>query len=168
MLRSSGVSSALLHGGTSTVVALGAPPGEPGWRVAVETAPGSGPAPVAVLRDAALSVSAPHGRTLADGSGHVLDPRTGAPAEGPGVAAVIASSARWADAWSTALLVLGALPPGAPLAQGAQGALGARGLAALFGRGAPGARTWRAAGTPPPGSSFQLLHPVHDVPPRPA
>ena len=107
VLRESGVESALLHGGTSTVVALGAPPGLDGWRVALE--PGDD-APCAVLRDEALSVSAQHGRTNARGQGHVMDPRRASPAETTDVVAVVAPSARIADGWSTALLVLGELP----------------------------------------------------------
>jgi len=127
VLREHGVERALLHGGTSTAAAIGAPPGEPGWRVrladaggaggrsgggAGATSGGSGGA-VVVLRDAALSVSAPHGRVVERGGvrlGHVLDPRTGAPAKRSGFAAAVAPSACLADAWSTALLVLGERP----------------------------------------------------------
>src|SRR5690349_14001156 len=35
ILRDAGVASALLHGGTSTVYGLGAPPDEPAWNVAI-------------------------------------------------------------------------------------------------------------------------------------
>ena len=107
-LRACGVKSAFLHGGTSSVIAIGAPPGERGWRVALASTSG---APIAVLRDAALSVSAPRGRTvLSDGEriGHILDPRDGTPVELTSFAAVVGSSARTAEAWSTALLVLAA------------------------------------------------------------
>ena len=104
-LREAGVARALLHGGTSTVLALGAPPDAEGWRVRI----GSGPeAPVVVLRDAALSVSAPRA-----GTDHVLDPRTGAPSAAARYAAVLttgalaADAAARADAWSTALLATG-------------------------------------------------------------
>jgi FAD:protein FMN transferase len=110
VLREAGIESALLHGGTSTVVAVGAPPGEPGWRVALAR---GADAPCATLRDCALSVSAPHGRTTQVGGrelGHVLDPQSGQPAEGTCLAAAITaleSGAALADAWSTALLVRG-------------------------------------------------------------
>ena len=102
-LREAGIEAALLHGGTSTAIALGAPPGTDGWRIAIQ---GEG-APVVVLRDTALSVSAAHGRTRADGAGHVLDPRTGESAPADRVAAVLAPRARLADAWSTALVADG-------------------------------------------------------------
>lgn len=101
LLREHGVTCALLHGGTSSVVALGAPPGEDGWRIAL--GPESG-APTITLRDAALGVSATTERP------HIVDPRTGAPAPPNRRAAVIGPSARLADAWATALVVLGERP----------------------------------------------------------
>jgi len=107
LLRDCGIRCALLHGGTSTVVAIGAPPHGQGWHVALRS---EGDCPVVTLRDAALSVSAPHGRMIdVDGQpfGHVMNPATNAPAHGTYLAAVIAPTARRADAWSTALLVLG-------------------------------------------------------------
>jgi FAD:protein FMN transferase len=109
LLRSHGVTSALLHGGTSSVVAIGAPgaPGGPdGWRVALGPGPG---AATVTLRDEALSVSAasPPGN-----AGHIVDPRTGRGVEEARRAAVVGPSARLADAWSTAATVLGARPPG--------------------------------------------------------
>jgi thiamine biosynthesis lipoprotein len=113
LLHDSGVRMALLHGGTSTVVGVGTPPGSPdGWPVAVQH-PRMPDARIitAYLRDAALSVSAIHGKSFwAQGRrfGHVLDPRTGRPVENPLLAAVTAPSATETDALSTALLVLGA------------------------------------------------------------
>ena len=98
-LRDADIASALLHGGTSSVVAIGAPAGEPGWRIAVADAD-----VVVVLRDAALSVSMPTGRTDESGAGHVIDPRTGASVTSR-LAAVVADDATLADAWSTAVLV---------------------------------------------------------------
>jgi FAD:protein FMN transferase len=38
-LREAGVTSALLHGGTSTVYGLGAPPGAEGWKIAIGPSP---------------------------------------------------------------------------------------------------------------------------------
>lgn len=102
-LRENGIDVALLHGGTSSVVALGAPPERDGWRVTI--GPGAD-APCALLRDQSLSVSSPSGRASAAGEHHLIDPRTGAPTPADvRVAAVIATSARTADAWSTALLI---------------------------------------------------------------
>lgn len=146
ILHEAGVTCALLHGGTSSVLAIGAPPGQDAWMIALRTPSGgmaaalgghaadaapdsmlslsSGhttpPTPVActiALRDNALGVSAHRGRHAEHDSRvtHVLDPRTGRPATAShGLAAVVASSAALADAWSTACLVAGGRPAGAP------------------------------------------------------
>ncbi|MCH2105347.1 MAG: FAD:protein FMN transferase, partial [Planctomycetes bacterium] len=100
-LLEAGVERALLHGGTSSVLAIGAPPGEEGWRVALGKESGAS----CLLRDCALGVSAPDGE--AGGEGHVLVPGTSAAASGVELAAVVCESAAWADAWSTALVVRG-------------------------------------------------------------
>jgi thiamine biosynthesis lipoprotein len=106
VLRECGIERALMHGGTSSVVALGAPPERAGWRVELE---GFEPTRTVELCERSLSVSAPHGRTtLREGRelGHVLDPQTGAALE-PGLrVAALAASGREAEAWSTASVVL--------------------------------------------------------------
>lgn len=116
LLRQIGVTSALLHGGTSTVYAIGRPPGAEAWKVAIENPhaqePGSPPAILAAvpLRDEALSVSAVWGKSFQEGGktfGHVIDPRSGEPANTALLAAVILQSATETDALSTALLTLG-------------------------------------------------------------
>jgi FAD:protein FMN transferase len=116
ILQELGIASALLHGGTSTVHALGRPPGGDRWKVAIDrpdTTGGQGePQPLSVvpLEDQALSVSAVWGKAFAlDGRvyGHVLDPRLGRPVERAALAAVVGVSATETDALSTALLTLG-------------------------------------------------------------
>ncbi len=107
VLRRHGVRSALLHGGTSTIVAIGAPPGADAWKIALGAEPRD---PQVHLRDRALAVSMPEGRRLDVGGvrlGHILDPRTGDPTQAASLAAIICDSAARADAWSTAMLVLG-------------------------------------------------------------
>jgi len=106
-LREAGVTSALLHGGTSTVGAIGnAPSGKP-WRVRIED---NEHAPIVLLSDASLSVSAPKGRLNDRQEGHVIDPRTGNPSVGARLAAAIAVYSGETDALSTGLVVLGARP----------------------------------------------------------
>ena len=111
ILREAGVTSALLHGGTSTVYGIGAPPDADGWKIAIAPAPDqpSRQAEV-VLRDNALSVSAVWGKSFEAGGkkyGHVIDPRTGWPVNNAVQAAVVLASATETDALSTALLVVG-------------------------------------------------------------
>lgn len=133
ILREAGVTSGLIHGGTSTVCAIGHPPDAESWKIAVDVAaelerrgqpwpdgsagvvqagpmPGGPPAFTLLLADEALSISAPSGRQFKAGGkfyGHVIDPRTGHPTEAALLAAVISQSAAESDALSTALLVSG-------------------------------------------------------------
>ncbi len=137
ILREAGIVSGLIHGGTSTVYGIGTPPDAEGWKIALqeprsklpshnatgaeakaelsstEDSNGEGrqvPLAIVGLRDEALSVSAVWGKFFeADGKvlGHVLDPRTGEPANAAVLAAVVLPSATETDALSTALLTLG-------------------------------------------------------------
>ena len=109
ILRDCGVECAFLHGGTSTMACLGSPPGEESWRVAIPTS-GNDETPLAFvpLHDQALSVSAEWGKAFMKNGksyGHVIDPRSGLPAEGATMAAVTHRNATTADALSTALLI---------------------------------------------------------------
>jgi thiamine biosynthesis lipoprotein len=107
-----GVRSALLHGGTSSVLAIGTPPGEPrGWAIGIKH-PWEPTRRLATvrLRGRALATSGAtfqnfeyNGRRL----GHLLDPRTGRPAEGVALAMALAPTASEADALATAFYVLG-------------------------------------------------------------
>jgi thiamine biosynthesis lipoprotein len=116
ILREAGVLSALLHGGTSTVQAIGHPPDADAWNVALphRFAPPGADADVLTmlpLKNEAMSVSAIWGRSFQAGGksfGHVLDPRTGEPVSNAVMAVVILPSATETDALSTALLTLGA------------------------------------------------------------
>lgn len=104
ILREGGVGSAIVHGGTSTIHAVGAPPGRDSWKVAVR-----GLQPVE-LRDSSLSVSAVHGKSFTfEGTefGHVIDPRNGTPVRQTRIAVVTGPGAALCDMLSTALLVLG-------------------------------------------------------------
>lgn len=109
------VTSALVHGGASSVRAIGTPLGQPrGWPVAIkhpwlpERRLGT-----VHLDGCGLGTSAAtfqhfeyNGRKL----GHLLDPRTGWPAEGMDQVSVVAPTAAEADALSTAFFVLGVEP----------------------------------------------------------
>jgi thiamine biosynthesis lipoprotein len=114
-LVGSGVPSVLVHGGQSSVRAIGTQgsslPGRGGWTVGLRhpLRPGRRLATI-TLREQALGTSGSgtqffieRGKRL----GHILDPRTGQPAEGVVSATVITGSAAEADALATALYVLG-------------------------------------------------------------
>lgn len=118
ILREAGVTSALLHGGTSTVIAIGTPPEADAWQIALPTPPLESetrdPKSTTLnsvrLRDESLSVSAGWGKSFTDGDrvlGHVIDPRSGEPVAGVRCAALVAPTATDSDALSTALLVAG-------------------------------------------------------------
>lgn len=100
----------------------GSKPGDGPWRVAVEKPDRKGRdiAGVVELADGALATSGNY-RHWVDLNGqsfsHTMDPRTGRPLQN-GIAAVTvrAQSCMLADAWATALLVLGE-PAGRPLAR---------------------------------------------------
>ncbi len=110
-LRALGVSTAFIHGGSSSATGLGAPPGEPGWKVAVAGTSGSGDNIADVyLNDCSLSVSTRLGRVATheqEQVSHVIDPRTGRPISSADIAAAVCESAAFCDAATTALLVLG-------------------------------------------------------------
>jgi len=100
------------------MAAIGAPPGEPGWRVDIADPdrPGGGRTVAATrLRDAALATAANTESLVRYGSlvaGHVMDPKTGWPARALRQAAVVTRTAVAADALSTAMLVTGRTPGG--------------------------------------------------------
>jgi thiamine biosynthesis lipoprotein len=108
VLRHAGVTSAFLHGGTSSGIAIGRPPDDRGWRVAFG---GEAPGVIACLADRAFSVSNTHGRVNAAGRGHIIVDRDRGRARSRGAeptwVAVTGPSARLADAWTTALLAMG-------------------------------------------------------------
>jgi thiamine biosynthesis lipoprotein len=107
-LRASGLQHALLSAGRSSLLALGGR--DRGWSIDVVSPRLDRPMARVWLRDSALGTSgAGEQFVVVDGRryGHVLDPRTGWPADGILSATVVCSSAADADALSTAFLVAG-------------------------------------------------------------
>jgi thiamine biosynthesis lipoprotein len=119
LLREAGVTSAFLHGGTSTAYALGHPRDAEAWTLAIENpranrdASSQGQPQLLAkvpLCDEGLSMSAVWGRCFqAEGRtfGHVIDPRTGQPVQSALLSVVVLPSATETDALSTALLTVG-------------------------------------------------------------
>jgi len=96
-----GVRNALLHGGTSTVRAIGHRPGRDGWQADLRSPSDDQAALGAVmLRDCSFS-----GSSTAQ-SRHIIDPRTGKPVDAGRAAWAIAPDATTADALTTALCVM--------------------------------------------------------------
>lgn len=113
LLEINDVDDVLLQGGKSSVLALGNQPGivEGGWRVGVRhPLRTSEQLAEIVLRDQALSTSGAGTQFFirkGQRYGHILDPRTGRPAEGLFSATVIAPTATEAEGLSTAFYVMG-------------------------------------------------------------
>jgi thiamine biosynthesis lipoprotein len=114
-LAASGVKNVLVHGGASSVRAAGIQgpdvPGRRGWRVGLvhPLRPGRRLATLTLV-DRALGTSGSGTQFFIDRGrrlGHILDPRSGRPAEGVLSATVLAATAADADALATALYVLG-------------------------------------------------------------
>ena len=124
LLRARGISAALISAGGSTIYGLGAPPspatsgrrlgqvdGRDGWEVAVQDPTDARKiARTVVLKNRALSVAGSSEKSFeVDGVrySHIMDPRTGMPAQGMLGVAVLASSGTAGDALDDAFFVLG-------------------------------------------------------------
>jgi thiamine biosynthesis lipoprotein len=119
LLDANGAGDFLLQGGRSSVLARGNCPGgsRPGWTIGVPhpLRPGERLAEVDLVEQA-LGTSGSGTQFFEHAGrryGHLLDPRTGWPAEGVYSATAIAPTAAEADALSTAFYVMGAEKAGA-------------------------------------------------------
>lgn len=109
VLRSHGISRALIDAGGSTIYAIGAPPERSGWLIHLRD-PSSHIDPQVTLSDNSLSTSeqSPPGVLQNSVAGHIIDPDSGIPSQAGFAVSVIASSATASDALSTTLLLTGA------------------------------------------------------------
>jgi FAD:protein FMN transferase len=111
VLKKAGIKSAMISAAGSSIYALGAPPGEDGWRVDIKDP--KNPEKIAVevvLRNESLSTSGSYekffrvrGKTYS----HIMDPRTGYPASGTLSVSVIAPRALDSEAWTKPLFIQG-------------------------------------------------------------
>ena len=121
VLRRRGIERALISAGTSTLYAIGSPPSQQAWEIGIRH-PGSANVEddatqdeekilaTVALKDEALSTSASYEKYLeiqGKKYSHLLDPRSGIPAEGILSATVIAPTATESDALSTGVFILG-------------------------------------------------------------
>jgi thiamine biosynthesis lipoprotein len=111
MLRTCKVEAALVNSGDSTMYAIGRPPKQEAWQIGVRDPADETKSMVTLaLRDGSVSTSgAPEKVFEIEGKeySHILDARTGLPAEGMVSASAIAPTATETDALGTAFYVLG-------------------------------------------------------------
>lgn len=111
VLRRYGVTCALLDGGSSSLLAMGAPPGKPGWIVQLRHPYNDGLLDETMIKDEAVSTSGylydffeVNGKKY----GHIIDPRTGMPAQGTMYAMVIGPTGTLTEALSKGFFINGA------------------------------------------------------------
>jgi len=111
VLREAGVTAALISSGSSSLYAIGAPPGKAGWPVRVpDPLDRTRTLSTILLKDQSLSTSGNYEKFFQlNGQKycHIIDPRTGRPVEGMLQTSVIAPEATDSDALSTAVFVMG-------------------------------------------------------------
>jgi len=111
ILRSRGIQSALVSSGTSSIYALGSPPGERGWQITVRSPyDARKAADIIRLQDFSLSISGDYEKFFRiDGRlyCHIMDPRSGRPVENMLATVALAARATETDALSTAFFAMG-------------------------------------------------------------
>jgi thiamine biosynthesis lipoprotein len=108
LLKKAGVGSALINFGTSSIYALGSPPGKDRWEIAVR---GLHEASMGILslKNQALSTSGSMGRYWTIGGtryGHLINPKNGFPINEERFATVVAATATEAEALTKPLILL--------------------------------------------------------------
>jgi FAD:protein FMN transferase len=109
-LRDRGIESALVDGGGDVIVSA-PPPGEPGWRIALDDMlrPSTAPGNAILLRDGAVTTSGDGWKYVMIGGvryGHIVDKTTGLGSMRRVAAVVIAKTALDADALATTCCLL--------------------------------------------------------------
>jgi len=111
ILRESGIRSALVSAARSSILAIGTPPNEQGWRVHIRDPRNANKvAQEVVLRDQSMSTSGNYEKFFyASGKmySHIMDPRTGFPAQGILTVSVIAPRCIDSEAWTKPIYIQG-------------------------------------------------------------
>lgn len=111
ILREYGIDTALISAARSSIMALGAPPNESGWRVQIRDPKDAAKiAQEVVLRDESMSTSGNYEKFFyAAGKlySHIMDPRTGFPAQGMLSVSVIAPACIDSEAWTKPIYIQG-------------------------------------------------------------
>jgi FAD:protein FMN transferase len=108
ILRAHSIDRALISAGGSTIYAIGAPPGQPGWLVHLRD-PSGHLSPEVLLKDSSISTSGQTSPSVLGNNpaGHIIDPQQGSPLRTSFAVSVVANTATASDALSTTLLLLG-------------------------------------------------------------
>jgi thiamine biosynthesis lipoprotein len=105
------IAAALISAGGSTIYALGAPPGRDGWPITIQDPIDSRKIALTLeLKDRAVSVAGRSEKSFEAGGvtySHIMDPRTGMPAQGVLSVVVLARTGTEGDALDDAFFVLG-------------------------------------------------------------
>lgn len=111
ILQAAKVAAALVSAGNSSIYALGAPPKEKGWKIAIRNPKDiSKTATEVTLKDMSLSTSGTSEKFFrAEGKlySHIMDPRTGFPAQGMQSVSVIAPKTFDSEAWTKPVFING-------------------------------------------------------------
>jgi len=111
VLRNNGIKIALVSAAGSSIYALGAPPGETGWRVDIKNPKDTRKSVAEVfLKNESMSTSGSYEKFFwAEGRvySHIMDPRTGYPAAGTLSVSVIAPRTLDSEAWTKPFFVNG-------------------------------------------------------------
>ena len=111
ILRSNGITSALVSSGTSSIYALGSPPGVRGWKITVrDPYDARKPADVIHLQNYSVSISGSYEKFFKIGEKdycHIMDPHTGWPVQGVLSTVVLATTGTDTDGRSAGCFVMG-------------------------------------------------------------
>jgi FAD:protein FMN transferase len=112
VLRGEQVHAALLSAAGSSIYAMGTPPDQPdGWRITIRAPEDPNkPAAEVMLKDTSISTSGSYEKSFwAEGRrySHLIDPRTGSPAQGVAQVSVLAPRAIDSEAWTKPYFING-------------------------------------------------------------
>jgi thiamine biosynthesis lipoprotein len=112
ILRASGITAALVSGGGSSIYGIGAPPNEPrGWYIRIrDPKDESKTASEVYLKDNSISTSGNYEKYFrAEGRlySHIMDPRSGYPAEGTLAVSIVCPKTLDSEVWAKPFYVLG-------------------------------------------------------------
>ncbi len=111
VLKANGIKIALITAGGSSIYAMGAPPNEQGWRLKIRNPKKHGDTvQEVVLKDQSMSTSGNDEKFFrAEGRiySHIMDPRTGFPAQGTLSVSVISARTIDSEAWTKPYFIQG-------------------------------------------------------------